>query len=96
MDLVEEMLAKKRALASISDKDGVTPLMLATRKGYTEVSNICTAQDIYYKAESNPPCFIIHMQICKTLLLSGANVNAQDSKHGWSALLLATHHRYIK
>ncbi len=63
-----ELLAFKRTLVSLRDKDGATPLIFAANKG--------------------------HREVCLALLNAGADVNAQDSVHGWTALMQATHQRY--
>ena len=47
-----------------------------------------------------PPLMIAAMigrgDIADVLLQRGANINMQDSKSGWTALMQATFHRYLK
>jgi ankyrin repeat protein len=36
-----------------------------------------------------------HVKVCEILLSAGCPVNAKDSVNGWTALMQATHQRYV-
>jgi ankyrin repeat protein len=78
------------------DKDGATPLMLASERGDTEMARVLL------KNEANPNASDVdgytalmfasysgNLEMARLLVDSGADVNARD-KDGWTALMFAS------
>ncbi len=97
---IVKILLEKGADIEAKTKDGLTPLMFASRNGHHEIVKTLLEKgaDIEAKTIDDFPSLILasrygYHEIVKTLLEKGANIEAKNID-GWNSLMLASQYGY--
>jgi ankyrin repeat protein len=104
LDKIKKIFNKPGFNVNVKDKDGNTPLIIASREGHTDIVKVLLDKgadiDVVDKSSIGTTALIIalkgsHTDIAELLVEKGADVKIKD-RHGFTALMCASYFGYTK